>query len=150
MCWAAQQSFTSDVGTPGVARSFVSSQLRARFGPGLRGGRFDDAELLISELTTNAVQAGAATVLVSVRVHRGELELDIADDGPGWPARVQAGSHYPHGRGLMLVDAIADTWRTERIESGGKRVVVTFDVPDEWTESVSCDRARTSMVRGES
>jgi anti-sigma regulatory factor (Ser/Thr protein kinase) len=150
MCWAAEQSFGSAVGTPGVARTFVSCQLRGLFGPSLRGGRFDDAELLVSELTTNAVRAGAATVRVSVRVHRGELELDVADDGPGWPARVRAGSHDPHGRGLMLVDAIADTWRAERVDTGGKRVVVTLEVPPEWTESVCCDRVRTSMVLGDS
>lgn len=150
MCWSAEQSFPSEVGTPSVARTFVSSQLQGLFGPSLRGGRFDDAELLVSELTTNAVRAGAGTVQVSVRVHHGELELGVADDGPGWPTRLRAGSHDPHGRGLMLVDAIADTWRAERVDTGGKRVVLTLEVPPEWTESVSCDRVRTSLVLGDS
>jgi anti-sigma regulatory factor (Ser/Thr protein kinase) len=150
MCWAAEQSFTSGVGTPSVARTFVSAQLQGLFGANLRGGRFDDAALLVSELTTNALRAGAATVQVSVRVHQGELELGVADDGPGWPTRAQPRSSDPHGRGLMLVDAIADSWRAELVDTGGKRVIATFEVPLEWTMSLSCDQVRSSPVLDDS
>jgi anti-sigma regulatory factor (Ser/Thr protein kinase) len=149
MCWAAERSFSSEAATPSVARTFVHSQLQGLFGPRLRSGRFDDAALVISELTTNAVRAGAETVLVSVRVHHGELELHVTDDGPGWPAMMRTGAHDPHGRGLMLVDAVADAWRAESVDTGGKRVVVTLAVPAEWTESVWCDRARATMALGD-
>jgi anti-sigma regulatory factor (Ser/Thr protein kinase) len=149
VCWAAEQSFSSEAATPSVARTFVHSQLQGLFGPSLRGGRFDDAALVISELTTNAVRAGADVVLVGLRVHHGELELNVTDDGPGWPAMMRADPRDAHGRGLVLVDAVADTWRAESVDTGGKRVVVTLAVPEEWTESVSCDRARTRMVLGD-
>ena len=140
VCWAAEQSFTNDASTPSVARHFVSAQLEQLFGPGVRGGRFDDAELVVSELATNAVRAGAETVRVNIHVHHGELELDVTDDGPGWPRLMYARDHDPHGRGLMLVDAIADSWRAESLEAGGKRIVVTLVVPPEWTEAMACDR----------
>jgi anti-sigma regulatory factor (Ser/Thr protein kinase) len=140
VCWAAEQSFTNDASTPSGARHFVSAQLEQLFGPSARGGRFDDAELVVSELATNAVRSGAVTLQVNIHVHHGELELDVTDDGPGWPRLMYARDHDPHGRGLMLVDAVSDSWRAESLDDGGKRVVVKLFVPPEWTETMACDR----------
>jgi anti-sigma regulatory factor (Ser/Thr protein kinase) len=148
VCWAAERDFSNQARTPSVARQFVSAQLDALFGSSPRNGRFEDAELVVSELATNAVRAGAETVRVAMHVHHGELELDVSDDGPGWPRLMHVGEQDPHGRGLMLVDAVADAWHTEAIDTGGKRVVVTLVVPEEWTTSFVCERPREAKVVG--
>lgn len=147
MCWAAERSFASDARTPGAARQFVSSQLPDLLGPLDELDLAADAELVVSELVTNAVQAGAETVDVGLRLHHGELEIEVADDGPGWPLLVRPGEQEAHGRGLVLVDALAHRWRTERIESGGKRVLVTIAVPPELTRGLRCDRPSAGAQR---
>jgi len=94
--------------------------------------------------------AGAGTVRVALRLHHGELEVAVADDGPGWPTLMRPGEHDAHGRGLVMVDALAESWRTERIDSGGKRVRVTIAVADEFTRSLRCDRPRAGAAERES
>lgn len=150
MCWAAERGFDSATRTPSAARQFVCSQLRGPLGPGRAAEVIDDAELVVSELVTNAVRAGADTVHVALRLHHGELELDVTDDGPGWPRLVEPGERDPRGRGLVLVDALADRWRAQRVESGGKRVSVAIAVPADCTRSLPCDRPRAGVteVRG--
>jgi anti-sigma regulatory factor (Ser/Thr protein kinase) len=148
VCWAAERRFVSEARTPSAAREFVSSQLRRLLGPVPDGEPVDDAELVVSELVTNAVRAGAGTVRVGLSVHHGELQVDVTDDGPGWPRLVRPGEQDPRGRGLVLVDALADRWRAERIEGGGKRVRVTVAVPAEFTRTLRCDRPRADAVSG--
>jgi anti-sigma regulatory factor (Ser/Thr protein kinase) len=140
VCWATEQGFDSEVTTPSAARQFVGSSLLRRLPPLGQTEAIADAELVVSELVTNAVQSGAATVRVLLELHHGELELDVADDGPGWPTLIRPDTHQSHGRGLVLVDALADRWRAEPIVTGGKRVRVTLAVPPEITRVLQCDR----------
>jgi anti-sigma regulatory factor (Ser/Thr protein kinase) len=80
------------------------------------------AELCLSELVTNAiVHAGTrselratldSTLTVSVRDHGGAgADADAAPDEDPDPLRV-------HGRGLQLVEALADRWGSERDARG--------------------------------
>jgi anti-sigma regulatory factor (Ser/Thr protein kinase) len=150
MCWAAEEGFASDARTPSMAREFVSSHLL----PVLELARDDDPmsdiELVVSELVTNAVRAGAQTVQISLNLHHRELEVQVADDGPGWPRLVQPTEREPHGRGLLLVDALADQWHAERLAGGGKRVIVTVGLPVGATSALSCERPRFDLVERES
>jgi len=150
VCWAAERDFPSEARTPGAARQFLSSQLLRLLAPLRDAEAIHDAELVVSELVTNAVRAGAGTVRVALRLHHGELEVAVADDGPGWPTLMRPGEQDAHGRGLVLVDALAESWRTERIDSGGKRVRVTIAVADEFTRSLRCDRPRSGAAERES
>jgi anti-sigma regulatory factor (Ser/Thr protein kinase) len=105
-----------------------------------------DAELVVSELVTNSVRSGAATVRVLLELHHGELELDVSDDGPGWPTLVRPDAGEAHGRGLVLVDALADHWQAEPIETGGKRVRVALALPAELTRALQCHRPRADLA----
>ena len=140
MCWTAERGFDSDSRTPGAARGFVGSNLRGVLGALRTPEVIDDIELVVSELVTNAIRAGADAVHIALQVHHGELELDVTDDGPGWPRLAQPGELEPRGRGLVLVDALADAWRTDRVDECGKRVRVTIAIPGDLTGSLSCDR----------
>jgi two-component sensor histidine kinase len=147
VCWATEQGFEGEARTPSAAREFVGSSL-LRLLPSLgETEAIADVELVISELVTNAVRSGAATVRVLLELHHGELDLDVADDGPGWPTLLRPDAHRAHGRGLVLVDALAARWQAELIDTGGKRVRVTLPVPPEITQMLPCERAGTDDDR---
>jgi anti-sigma regulatory factor (Ser/Thr protein kinase) len=146
VCWATERGFDTEARAPSVARQFVGSSLLGLLPPLGETETIADAELVVSELVTNAVRSGAATVRVMVELHHGELKLDVADDGPGWPTLARPDARVAHGRGLVLVDALADRWRAEPIATGGKRVRVTLALPSEVTRSVQCRRPRADLA----
>ncbi|MBC2961251.1 ATP-binding protein [Nocardioides deserti] len=102
----------------GAARRFLREHLRAW---GIDDEAVDDAQLCLSEIVTNAVvHAGTASELRVVLDH-GVLTVTVRDlGGMGKPS---AGEAHPsedldplrvYGRGLQLVDALADRWGSER------------------------------------
>ncbi|MEU3979387.1 ATP-binding protein [Streptomyces sp. NPDC026672] len=77
-----------------------------------------DAVLLISELTTNAVvHTRSGHVLCGLRLSRDEsLRIEVHDDDhrPVRPAQRRAAPGDESGRGLFLVQQIADRWGADR------------------------------------
>lgn len=69
------------------------------------------AELLLSELVTNALVHTDEGAVVAVSVAPQRLRVEVRDFVPGMPV-----SHVPnaddgtHGRGLILVESLADAW----------------------------------------
>ncbi|MFH8584791.1 ATP-binding protein [Streptomyces celluloflavus] len=91
-----------------------------------------DAELLLSEVVTNAVQAqGSAPAEVGVRfaLLAGRLWLEVRDASDGEPVMNEAEEDEECGRGLLLVDALASGWGVVR-DSTGKTVWVELTLPD--------------------
>jgi anti-sigma regulatory factor (Ser/Thr protein kinase) len=80
----------------------------------------DTASLLVSELVTNAVtHDGAGDVTMAVRVTRGRLRVDVHDTSPKLPRPgLDPGADAEAGRGLLLVDTLADEWGYYRTEVG--------------------------------
>lgn len=70
----------------------------------------DDAELLLSELISNAVVHAHSPVTVTISRHRDVLHVEVSDHGPGVAHRRDGHLDDTHGRGLMLVDAISSMW----------------------------------------
>jgi anti-sigma regulatory factor (Ser/Thr protein kinase) len=75
----------------------------------------DSAELLVSELMTNAITANQATSIGSpVRLwllaDHARLLILVQDDSPHSPARTTPSTDAERGRGLLLVDAISNRW----------------------------------------
>jgi anti-sigma regulatory factor (Ser/Thr protein kinase) len=73
------------------------------------------AELLVSELVTNAVRHGASdpheAILVRARRKNGSIRVEVCDEGTGFEGEVKSpGDSEPGGRGLMLVDTLASCW----------------------------------------
>ncbi|MGW8556961.1 ATP-binding protein [Streptomyces tubercidicus] len=117
---AAAHSFPGDRRCPGQVRRALRQQLRAW---GISGELADSAELLLSELVTNAVRAQAsadAEVGVGVRFawSGGRLRLEVWDASDELPVRKDAEEDEECGRGLVLVDALASCWGVDRDGTG--------------------------------
>jgi anti-sigma regulatory factor (Ser/Thr protein kinase) len=98
----------ADISAPGQARAFVATRLETtRLPPGLL---VDKVVLTVSELVTNAVQAGAIAVEIDVQVSAGRLDLVVSDDADGWPTPTSAAVDDTAGRGLSIVERLVDTW----------------------------------------
>ncbi|MFF5495150.1 ATP-binding protein [Streptomyces aquilus] len=78
----------------------------------------DTAELLVSELATNALlhSAGSRIRLTLTAAH-GVLRCEVSDGGHRVP-RVRAAGSTTSGRGMFLVDALALRWGRDRDGAG--------------------------------
>jgi len=71
----------------------------------------DDAELLASELVTNAVVHGAGSVTVRVWPGPDGLRVEVSDHGGGTPClQDRLDVEAEGGRGLGIVDGLASRW----------------------------------------
>ncbi|HEY3687520.1 MAG TPA: ATP-binding protein [Streptosporangiaceae bacterium] len=92
----------------------------------------ETAELLVSELVTNAVEALTApgTAVVVIRVSADDRVLiEVWDPDPRPPVLIRVGPDAESGRGLLLVERLAKDWGHYRDPYGGKIV---------WCELVRC------------
>lgn len=91
-------------------------------------GLSENAELLVTELMTNAVAASRSAQQISpVRLwllaDRARVLILVWDASPRPPAPVNTSQDAESGRGLMLVEAISDQWGWYYPpETGGKAV----------------------------
>ncbi|WP_131746216.1 ATP-binding protein [Frankia sp. Cppng1_Ct_nod] len=80
----------------------------------------DDATLLVSEIVTNALMHADGDLLLRARIDGRRLYVSV-DDGGGNPPRSHRDDDDEGGRGLILLDALADAWGVEALPEG-KRV----------------------------
>lgn len=98
---------------PGV-RWFVRSVLRGHdVDP-------DVGELLASELASNAIRHGRTPFTVRVDVGP-VVRIEVQDGNSVVPTLQAAKGDDDAGRGLMLLEALADRWGVDRVD-GGKLV----------------------------
>ncbi|WP_392897380.1 PAS domain S-box protein [Streptomyces sp. LN699] len=94
----------------GEGRRFLRSTL-------LRWGNVDDqlcdtACLLASELLSNAVNHSCGPVRLRLRHAGRELSVEVCDGSPVLPQARFASPDAESGRGLLLVDSLAESWGT--------------------------------------
>jgi anti-sigma regulatory factor (Ser/Thr protein kinase) len=121
--------------------------------PGITADTAQTAQLIVSELVTNAAiasgadltgrqpsysqRAGAGIIRLSLRRFRNGLLIEVTDASPGSPLFVRAGREAcegrdaEHGRGLMLVDALCDDWGYYPAPRRGKVVYAFLSLADE-------------------
>ncbi|MFF7352420.1 MULTISPECIES: ATP-binding SpoIIE family protein phosphatase [Streptomyces] len=116
----AEWRFDADPREVARARREVRAQL---LGWGLPQA-VETAELLVSEVVTNAVRH-AQSEPVGLRVVRTDaLLFEVTDDEPGLPAMLSAGPGDESGRGLRVVSRLAREWGAS---ATGHRKTVWFE-----------------------
>jgi serine/threonine-protein kinase RsbW len=87
---------------------------------GLAPSLADDASLLLTEMISNALlHTGSETVHVFLRSDRSRLVIMVGDSSPQMPVRADAPADEElFGRGLVIVDAIADRWGAYTVPTG--------------------------------
>jgi serine phosphatase RsbU (regulator of sigma subunit)/anti-sigma regulatory factor (Ser/Thr protein kinase) len=94
--------------------------------------RADDVELVADELITNALMHTEGAAILTLRNLTGgerRLRVEVEDSSSALPRRREAGESGVSGRGLLLVDLLAQVWGVEA-RGGGKCVWCEFAVPD--------------------
>ncbi|MBV2356291.1 SpoIIE family protein phosphatase [Streptomyces sp. J2-1] len=92
--------------------------------------RADEIELAADELVTNALLHTEGAAVVTLRVLDGEgrrLRVEVEDSSSALPRRREPSDDRVSGRGLILVDRLADEWGVEA-RGGGKAVWCEFRV----------------------
>lgn len=84
-------------------------------------GRVADALLVVSELVANATRFCTDELELHVVAHGDRIEIAVTDDDPRPAVRKQPDPLVPGGRGLALVEALADQWGQR--QQGGRKVV---------------------------
>jgi anti-sigma regulatory factor (Ser/Thr protein kinase) len=114
MPWAREHPLPDDPAAAGVGRGLVRAYMDEH---GV--GAVDVAELLVSELVTNAVVHGAPPLLLRMCVHD-ELGFGVAveDASPRGPVVQDAAPSWESGRGMALVDALSWAWDTRTTPTG--------------------------------
>jgi anti-sigma regulatory factor (Ser/Thr protein kinase) len=114
---------------PGIPESVPVARRQIRAALGLHGlGEYaDDAEIITSELVTNAVQHGChnGTMTIGVTLTTAgspaAVTVAVSDSSPHGPVRRDTAVGSEQGRGLQIVQALSAYW-SWRQEDGGKAV----------------------------
>jgi len=104
----AAARFAARIDSPLAARRFISSVLARR----PYAGRVcaGDAQLLVSELATNAVVHAGTEFSVTLRSGGSTVRVSVRDASPAPPVVRDGDPTALSGRGLQLVDTIAVAW----------------------------------------
>jgi anti-sigma regulatory factor (Ser/Thr protein kinase) len=102
-----------------VARHVVRELLRAWQAP-QDGG---DVDLLVTEVVANVVDHVGGDSVLSLELEYSDtwLRIAVADGSAIRPVVGELRGDQPRGRGMQIVEAIADEWGVEDVD-GGKRV----------------------------
>ncbi|HVB26790.1 MAG TPA: ATP-binding protein [Mycobacteriales bacterium] len=108
----------------------------------------DTVRLLTSELVTNAARHARTDIELTLAVAEGSIEVGVADHEPRPPRpRHRRGTPLPPietpnwvseaGRGLLIVDVLADEWGVEE-RRNGKQVWFRLDTHPGWPYLTQC------------
>jgi len=100
-----------------AARAFVRSRLESWEAEEM----VPDAELVASELVTNAVLHARTNVRLKVALESDTVRIDVFDGNSRLPTMVPCGLDATSGRGLALVAALATAWGIEQ-QGDGKSI----------------------------
>ncbi len=122
-CVALQMTFVNSPSSVPAIRALVRRVIGVW---GYETQFIDDAELVASELTANAVLHAQADDCdcfdVRLRPGHRRLRIEVADTGPSLPRQKVPGSAVETGRGLRLVEALCGRWGVVLNTPRGKTV----------------------------
>ncbi len=102
--------FDPDPSAPGGARRLLVDALG---GWEPHPDLLSDAQLVVSELASNAVRHARTPFTVTVRCDRAGVEIAVEDTSPAQPVVCDADPDALSGRGLRLIATLAEAWGIE-------------------------------------
>jgi anti-sigma regulatory factor (Ser/Thr protein kinase) len=120
----AQMVLPTVAASAGAARRLVTEAVRDAGAPSLA----ETAQLLVSEVVTNAVLHATGHVRVEVSCLGGRLRVRVGDDSSALPERRNHAEDATTGRGLVLIEALSSAWGVE-VDGDGK--TVWFELSEE-------------------
>jgi anti-sigma regulatory factor (Ser/Thr protein kinase) len=115
----AARTFPADPACVATARAWMRTRCLAE---GVAPNVSESVRLLVSEVVTNAItHTDSRHIAVRVLIDPAFVEVAVDDADPRPPRPRQAGPADTGGRGLTLVEVLADSWGT-RLVPGGKSV----------------------------
>jgi anti-sigma regulatory factor (Ser/Thr protein kinase) len=82
-----------------------------RFADHLQPEVFEDVRFLVNELVTNGVKYGQGEIRLRASITASHVHVEVIDRGNGFAPRVDVpGTDQTSGRGLFLVERMADRW----------------------------------------
>lgn len=103
------RSFPAELASVSAARHFVRDAVEA-----LPRNVADTVELMVSELATNSVKHAETPFELVVEHVGSQVRVEVTDRGVGQPMPRDPTPSDPNGRGLRIVDLMADKWGVRR------------------------------------
>jgi anti-sigma regulatory factor (Ser/Thr protein kinase) len=100
-----QQTFPAQAGSAKAARDSIQQALA-----GVDPTVVESVVLMVSELTTNAILHARTEFTLEIETSADELRVTVSDAGPGDPALKTPARETTTGRGLQIVERLADQW----------------------------------------
>lgn len=85
----------------------------------------DTAELLVSEVVTNAVIHGRSEVRLWVMASEETVRVEVGDDNSRHPVALRSEEGALDGRGMSIVEMLASAWG---VQDGAFGKIVWFEV----------------------
>ncbi len=123
--WTYRVELAAQSASVREARLFVCGLLRAH---GL-AHIAENAELVVSELATNAVTHAGTPFVVTVRRDGARLMLTVQDGTSERPVLMKAEATDTRGRGLAIVNALCQDWGSVEHPAMAKSVWASFALP---------------------
>lgn len=123
--WTYRADFAAEPASVREARLFVCGLLRAHGMATIAA----DAELVVSELATNAVTHAGTPFTVTLDRDGSQLLLAVQDGTSARPVLAKAETTETRGRGLAIVNALSHDWGSDERPASAKSVWASFALP---------------------
>ncbi|MFE6760188.1 ATP-binding protein [Streptomyces sp. NPDC057684] len=112
--WDASWPIPRELTSVRQARRLVTAQL----GDWNLEGFADTAELLVSELVTNALRHTRGPLRLNLQLRGSRLRCEVEDTDPAGPVRRVVDADAEGGRGTELLDLLTEAWGSTRTPTG--------------------------------
>jgi phosphoserine phosphatase RsbU/P len=120
----AERHFPAAATSVRAARQFVTETLLD-----LPDTFVEDIVLLVSELATNSVNHAHSPFTLGVELDLRSIRIEITDTTHELPRKRTPLVDEPYGRGLHIVDSLAESWGVGISADGGKTIWVVVPLP---------------------
>jgi len=108
------ETYAANLDSPRSARVAVRDALANK----VDATALDIIELLTTELVTNAIRHARSDARVAAALIGARIRVSVTDDGEGIPRVTDASDEDESGRGLALVDTLAESWGVDPHDVG--------------------------------